>query len=81
MQDIKLEDLVNVTGGAGVLDNMGTGASNLSNRWANNTANTLGRNSFFGGVGAAAAGFAGGIVGGLQGFGHTLTEKVPLPPK
>jgi hypothetical protein len=81
MQDIKLEDLATVTGGAGVLVNMGTGASNLSNRWANNTANTLGRDSFFGGVGAAVAGFTGGIVGGLQGLGHTLTDKVPLPAK
>jgi hypothetical protein len=81
MQDIKLDDLANVTGGAGVLDNMGTGASNLSNRWANNTANTIGRGSFFGQLGGAVAGFAGGIVGGIQGLGHTLTEKVPLPPK
>jgi hypothetical protein len=81
MQDIQLDQLSNVTGGAGVLDNMGTGASNLSNRWANNTANTLGRNTFFGGLGAAVAGFGGGIVGGLQGLGHTLTEKVPLPSK
>lgn len=81
MQDIKLEDLANVTGGAGVLDNMGTGASNLSNRWANSTADTIGRNSLLGGLGGAVAGFAGGIVGGLQGFGHTLTDKVPLPQK
>jgi len=81
MQDIKLDDLANVTGGAGVLDNMGTGASRLSNRWANNTADTLGRNTFFGNLGAAAAGFAGGIVGLGQGLGHTLTDKIPLPPK
>ena len=81
MQDIKLEELANVTGGAGVLDNMGTGASNLSNRWANNTANAIGRDSFLGGLGGAVAGFTGGIIGGLQGLGHTLTDKVPLPPK
>jgi hypothetical protein len=81
MQDIKLEDLANVTGGAGVLDNVGTGASNLSNRWANNTANTLGRDSIVGGVGGAVAGFFGGIAGGLQGLGHTLTDRIPLPPK
>ena len=81
MQDIKLEDLANVSGGAGVLDNVGTGASNLSNRWANNTANSIGRDSFLGGLGGAMAGFAGGIVGGLQGLGHTLTDRIPLPEK
>ena len=81
MQDINIQDLEQVTGGAGVLDNMGTGASRLSNRWANGTADTLGRNNIFGGFGAAAAGFAGGIVGGLQGLGHSLTNQIPLPPK
>lgn len=81
MQTIKLEDLETVTGGAGVLDNMGTGAGNLSNRWANGTANSLGRNTVFGGFGAAAAGLAGGIVGGLQGLGHSLTERIPLPQR
>jgi hypothetical protein len=48
---------------------------------ANNTANAIGRDSFLGGLGGAMAGFAGGIVGGLQGFGHTLTDSVPLPEK
>jgi len=81
MQNINLEDLQTVTGGRGVLDNMGAGAGRLSNRWANNTADALGRNTIFGGFGAAAAGFAGGIVGGLQGFGHTLTDSIPLPKR
>ena len=79
MQDIKLDDLETVIGGAGVLDNMGTGAANLSNRWANATANQLGRDTVFGGFGGAFAGFAGGVVGGLQGLGHSLTERIPLP--
>lgn len=79
MQDIKLDDLEAVTGGAGVLDNMGAGAANLSNRWANATANQLGRDTVVGGFGGALAGFAGGVVGGLQGFGHSLTERIPLP--
>jgi hypothetical protein len=79
MQDLKLEDLETVTGGAGVLDNMGAGASTLSNRWANATANQLGRDTVFGGFGGAFAGLAGGIVGGLQGLGHSLTERIPLP--
>jgi len=81
MQEINTRDLDQVTGGRGVLDNMGTGAERLSNRWANNTANALGRNTIVGGFGAAAAGFAGGIFGGLQGFGHTLTDRIPLPTK
>jgi len=79
MQDINIQDLESVTGGAGVLDNVGTGASRLSNRWANGTADTLGRDTFFGGLGAAAAGLAGGVVGGLQGLGHSLTDRIPLP--
>jgi hypothetical protein len=81
MQDIKLEDLETVTGGAGVLDNMGTGASNLSNRWANGAANSLGRDTVLGGIGGAISGFAGGVVGGLQGLGHSLTERIPLPQR
>jgi len=81
MKDINLEDLASVTGGAGVLDNMGAGASRLSNRWANGTADTVGRNSVLGGFAAAGAGFFGGIVGGLQGFGHSLTDKIPLPER
>jgi hypothetical protein len=31
--------------------------------------------------GGAVAGFFGGIAGGLEGFGHTLTDKIPLPAK
>ena len=81
MQDINIDDLANVTGGAGLLQNMGTGAQNRGNRWANNTADFFGRESVLGGIGGAFAGLFGSISGGLQGFGHTMTTRIRMPEK
>jgi hypothetical protein len=77
MQDIKLDDLDQVTGGAGWFQNMGTSAEHKSNRWANGTLDALGRNPI-GYVAGGVAGIFGGLVGLGQGTLHTIDNRVPL---
>jgi hypothetical protein len=81
MQDINIDELENVTGGAGVLDNMGTGADRVSNKWANNTKDFFGGNNPVGYVAGGFAGIAGGLVGLGWGFGHSVFRGVPMPQR
>ena len=74
MKTIDTNELANVTGGANFFQNLGhnakAGATDLGNRWASNTAKTIG--GPVGGISAAFAGLAGSIVGLVGGATHTL---------
>ena len=81
MEDINVKDLETVTGG-GFLDNMEAGGTRLGNRWSKDAANAGGgRGTVFGDLGSIFGRVGGWVVGGVQGLGHSATDRIPLPQK
>ena len=74
MKTIDSTELANVTGGANLWQNIGSGVSDTSPRWANNTYNATqpAVGQIGGGFLAAGAGLLGGGWGILRGVGATL---------